>query len=303
MIEDHRPDIVRNEYASSLPIVEELRGKSIGYIADLRGPSVQQQQEQIVEIQSKYVRLFQDVIEHFQERFPQAGTIQSIHVGDGDRFDPTVLIESLKRRRQHVEQAMAFYSENPCTFHLLASQLGLNLYQLMTELASNDEWFIRCVECSPAAFSELVETGIAAKKIVLELSGIVTIARLGGWDKLDRKANYILSRATADVVAEWLHSLTEKETAPAGYSCLTDDGQLYFHEAPPELRQRERDAVQIIQEELRSLCTVQTSQAIAAIEPGTAENTSTCLDIIHWTLFLSRKKKARHCGQTICASR
>ena len=271
VIEDRQPDPGRNEYSSSKSVVQTLIGKRTGDTVDLRGPSLQAQQERLVEIQSKYVRLFQDAMGNFQHRFPGAGTIQSIHLGSEENFDPSPLIESLKTRRQHVEETTAFYHENLCSLHFLASQLGIREHQLITGLTAHDKWFVRCVECSSQKFSDAVEAGIDAKRIVLDLSAIVTISRLNAWDHLDRGMDYLVSRATSDRIGEWLHELTEGESQPAAYSCLTDDGKMILQEVTPEQLQNERDEVRNIVTKVRALCTVKSSIALAELDPKRRE--------------------------------
>ena len=209
--EDRQPDPALNEFSTS--VIASLIGKSVGDVVDLRGPSLQQQQERIIGIQSKYIRLLQDVMSNFQDRFPGAGKIQTIHLGSGEDFDPAPLIESLKTRREHVDSAMAFYHNNLCSLHYLASKLGVNERQLMIGLADHDEWFVRCVECSPKQYSQVSEAGFDTNKVVLDVSAIVTISQLDAWNQLDTQWEFLVSQATSDLIAQWLH-LTETGSQP-----------------------------------------------------------------------------------------
>ncbi len=271
IVENRHPDPARNEFAPSTSVAQALNGKRAGDVVDVRGPSVQMQQERVVEIQSKYIRLFQDAMSNFQNRFPGAGAIQSIHVGGEDDFDPTPIIESLKDRREHIDQVMAIYRDNLCSLHFLASQLGINERQLMIGLTAHNDRFVRCVECSPQEFGETVAAGFTKKKFVLDLSAIVTISRLDAWDHLDRGLEYLVSRVASDTLAEWLHELTDQEGKPAGYASLSDDGRMSFQDVTAEQLEQERDEVHRMVSNVHALCTVKDSITLAELDPARRE--------------------------------
>jgi hypothetical protein len=264
VLEDQKPDLVSNEYSTS--ILATLIGKRTGDTVDLRGPSLQPQQERVIGIQSKYIRLFQDAMSNFQHRFPDVGAIQSFHLGSEGNFDPSPLLESLKARRQHVEEAMTFYRNNPCTMHLLASGIGINIRQLMIGLANHDDWFIRCVECSPQQYSEAAIAGFDTNKVVLDLSAIVTISQLNAWDQLDRHWEYFVSRATSDRINEWLR-LTETGSQPTAYSYFSDDGKMILQDVTQEQLQKEHDGIQTIVTEVGNLTALKTSMELANLDP------------------------------------
>lgn len=268
--EDRQPDSTRNEYSCAMPVVQALLGRQKGDIVDVRGPSLQLQQERIVEIQSKYVRLFQDAISNFQHRFPGAGTIQSIHLEREGEFDPSPLIESLKARRQYAEEATAFYHNNLCSLYLLASRLGRTEREIMIGLADHDERFVRCVECAPQQYTEIAAAGIVRKKIVLDVSAIVTISQLDAWSKLDRDWEYIVSQGTSDLLADWLHQ-AKTGAQPAMYSYLSDDGRMVLQDVTQDQLSKKRDDIQAIVAEVGALSVVKSSIAVAKLDPKRRE--------------------------------
>jgi hypothetical protein len=270
VIEDRQPEPARNEYSCSTSVAQNLIGKRKGDIVDLCGPSLQPQQERIVEVQAKYIRLFQDVMSNFQRRFPDVGAIQSIHLVTEGHFDPSPLIEGLKARRQHVEEATAFYHNNPCSLHALAKGLGINERQLMIGLAAHEDWFVRCVECSPRQYSDAANAGFDTNKVVLDISAIITISQLDAWDQLDRQWEFLVSRATSVQITEWQH-LAEKGSQPTAYSYLGDDGKMVFRELSPEEMQNECDEIKKIVDGVNSLSRVKDSIALAKIDPKRRE--------------------------------
>jgi len=224
-----------------------------------------------VEILPKYVRLFQDAISNFQRRFPGAGAIQPIHLGSEGDFDPSPLIDGiLKPRREYAEKATAFYQSNPCSLHLLASHLGINERQVIIALAGRDECVVHCANCSPQRYSEMAEAGFETNTIVLDISAIVTISRLGAWKHLDKQWTFLVSRATSDLMAEWLH-IAETETQPAAYSYLSDDGRLILQEISQDQLKNDHDELRAIVTEVGRLSAVKSSIALAELDPKRRE--------------------------------
>ena len=268
--EDRQPDLARNEYSTSAPTVKNLVGKRRGDIVDLCASSLQPQQERIVDIQSKYVRLFQDVLESFQYRFPGASTIQPIHLGYGENLDPSPLIESLKTHRQNAEEAIDFYRNKPCSLHVLASRLGINQRELMAALVADDDHLIPCVDCSPEEYYEAATAGFDTKKVVLDITAIITISRLNAWHQLGTEWDFLVSRTTSDLIGEWLH---ERETGSqtAGYGYLTADGKMAYHPVTSEQLQLEHDEIKTMGAHVGSLCAVKSSMAIASLDPKRRE--------------------------------
>ena len=271
VIEDRQPDLARNEHSCSTSGMQTLIGKRIDDTVDLNGPSLQPQYERIVAIQSKYVHLYQDVMAHCHHRFPGVSAIQPLYLGSEEGLDPSPLIDFLQNRRQHVEEATTFYRTDLCSLHFVASQLGTDELQLMTDLAAHDESFVRCVECMPQEYSEAVAAGFSTNKIVLDLSAIVTIARLDAWGHLDGGLEFLVSRATSDRIAQWLDEVTETGAQPAAYACATDDGRMVIQEVTAEQLRSRREEVKGIVDAVATLCTVKSSIALADLDPRRRE--------------------------------
>jgi tetratricopeptide (TPR) repeat protein len=271
VIEDRQPDPARNEFSPSTAVARALIGRRTGDTVDLRGSSLQPQEERVVEIQSKYVRLFQDALSNFQNRFPDAHAIQSMHLGSGGAFDPAPLIKAVRERGEYVEKATTVYHANLCSLHFLASRLGTNERQVMTALTATDKWFVRCVHCSPQQFSEAAKAGLGTKKVVLDTSAIITIAELDAWEHLDGQFEFLVSRNTVDLIVEWLHDLERSGGEPTTFAFATEDGRMSFQEVTAEQLRNEQDGVRDIVTRVGSLATVKSSLALAALDPKRRE--------------------------------
>lgn len=267
ILEAESPNPVSGEVSPLNEPGTQLIGKNPGDTVYLLGPSIQKQLEEIIEIQSKYVRKFQETFESFQARFPEAGLVQTMHVENTEGFDPTPLIESLKARRDGIDRLTKLYHEDICSLHLLAKRLGLNERQLIRALCESDKWFVRCVECSPTSFGKAVDRNLAGTSVVLELSAIVTIAQLNVWDMLDESNRYFVSRSTLGIISSWVGELSRHGGSRKGYAGLSDEGNMYFHETTDDELQRDLSEVRCIESQVRSLCTVKDSLSLAAFDP------------------------------------
>ena len=228
-IESDAPDAARNECNESHPLVEALLGRSVNELFDLPGQVVQPQQERIVEIQTKYVRLFQDVIGQFPHRFPGVQFMQTMSLGTDENFDPTPLVDNLKNRRDHLTQLLQAYREEQVwSIHWLASRLGVNELQLMKGLMADDSQEIRCVNCEPEQFEQLATQLREKHCFVLDISAIITISSLDAWDSLDESSEYFMLCATLELLSSWIEDLSHGDGEERGSAYVTDEGRTRF---------------------------------------------------------------------------
>jgi hypothetical protein len=269
-IEDDKPDAARNEFSSSSAIAQAVVGRRVGDEIDVPGQVVQPQKERILEIQSKYVRLFQDCIANFQHRFPGATSFQTLHLGAPDAFDASPLIETLKERRDRVNEITDHYQKHPCSIYLLASRLGITELQALKVLMWNDTWFIRCVNSTPHEFWERVEAGLPSK-ITLDMSAIITISHLNAWDCFETAKELYISRSTLEKIKEWLSDLSRDKATKTGHTSVDDADNFRIDDVTPEHLERQRAELEQIEEQLKKHCTLKDSIAISQLNPQRRE--------------------------------
>ncbi|PHQ33673.1 PIN domain-containing protein [Rhodopirellula bahusiensis] len=267
VIEDTSPDPARDEFTATSPVAQPLVGKHRGDSVDLTRLTAQPHQERIVDVKSKYAYRFEDSIKNFQIRFPGEASIQSINMGTPDDLDPAPLVESLKERKEYVDKAIAFYHEEPCSLHLLATRIGLSEYKTMDGLTANDAWMLRCNECSPSEFDERAVEGFEGQKIVTDLSALVTITRLGILDCLADQYEFIVSRKSKETIIDWLSELPDPEQGADTYASLTAEGEFTIREVPFELAKRDREEIESIVSFVESHCEVRDSPGMVNLAP------------------------------------
>ena len=262
------PEAGRNEFHESNPLVLALLGRRVNDLIDIPGRVIQPQQERIVEIQTKYVRLFQDVSSQFPNRFPGVTFMQTMSLGTDGNFDPTPLVNTLKSRRDHVTQLLQSYREEQvCSIHWLASRLGINELKLMKGLMADDSQEIRCVNCEPKQFDELATKLGDTRCFVLDISAIVTISSLNAWDSLDESSEYFASRTTIELLSSWIEELSRAHGGEGGTAYVTDGDQLVIQEVSPEDLRKQIQELETIFENVSKHCKIESSPRAADLLP------------------------------------
>jgi hypothetical protein len=204
----------------------------------------------------------------FESVFPICTSfIQQIHVGSGDEFDPTPIIESLKERHACVDKCIELYNTHPCSVHLFAKKIGTTELDAIKAFAQDPNGLVKCCQTTPNDFAQAIEHGETGDVIVLGITAVVTLTLVEGWSYLDPTKQHIVSQSTKDVVEQWLSDLEGLYAGEGGHASVTEDGQLIFQETTQEQRDARRAEVETIKEMIETHCECRSSESVAGIEP------------------------------------
>lgn len=250
----------RGWFSPDEPIAKELLGKCIGDNVQLPTVFVPSTAVLVVEIQSKFLRVFQDCLERFQQRFPGSSVIQPVQVFRGQEFDPSLLIASLKSRQEHVRHCLSVYRNELCSLFLLSKQLGVNEWQTLRSLCSGESKFVRCVNLTPGSFERTVVQHDALECAVLDMSAICTLSHFRLWGLLSGITKLYVGRSTVELIRHWVDEC--RESKAAGCLLLSENDQPYILE-----RSDEQSAVELA--ELESMLS-NVEQRCQILSSGTA---------------------------------
>ncbi len=222
-IDDENVSPSRGWFSSSDSISEVILGKRVGSAVQLPGAFVKGRSAVVREIQSKYVRAFQDSIAKFQTRFPGSSVIQEVIVERNGVFDPSVIVESLRQRQGHVEHCMKVYREELCSLYLLSKQLGVNEFQSLKAVSQREPRFVRCCQVSPREFQAKSSSNVRGSAITIDISAICTMSLFNLWDLLDENIELYVSRSTMDTIENWITLC--RESKASGVMLLDSLGQ------------------------------------------------------------------------------
>jgi len=267
IIENDRPLASRDEFPSTNELSQRLIDRKAGDTIELPGNLIQEDKATIQEIQSKYVRAFQDCLQNFRRWFPNTSALQQIHVGTEDNFDPSAIVDSLKGRREHVEQCLQLYRDLPCSLYLFANRVGLNELDAIQALASHERGVVKCCQTTPDQFADAASAGFANQAIVLDLSAIVTITHCDAWPHLATDNEYLVSQLTSERIDAWLHEAQRKQTKDGGVAMLDDSDGLVVRESTEDERARRLERLQLMRDMIDQHCQRKPSPMVAAIDP------------------------------------
>ncbi|MCC7337725.1 MAG: hypothetical protein IT422_21765 [Pirellulaceae bacterium] len=241
-----------------------LMGAKVGAEIELTPGGVQPRKIKIVEIQSKYIYRYQDVLHNMQIRFPGTSAIQMIQMEHEGEFDISPIVKSLEERRKYVDQVLEEFKRLPAATAFLAKWLGLSFYEAHESLTMLPDIGIRCC----LGRSEGLETALtqlrAAPKLVLDQSAIVTIHNLGLWEKLSGY-ELIVARSIVDDFNAWVRNLEENGLESGGTTYLDEDGQLRLIEFMPEQVADRKQNAKRLQEAIQSRCQILESRTLPSL--------------------------------------
>lgn len=267
VIEDDEPIASRSEFASNTELAVAMMGKAIGQSFQLPGVLIGDSTATIAETQPKFVRMFQDCVEHFQTRFPHAGMIQSISIPMDERLDSSPIVEVLRDRREFVEECLEAYSSTPISTFLLADRIGVSEYQVINDLAQSEKFGIRCGELNTEKFEEQLRRGTPEESIVLTLSAITTLSALDAWKWLDGQKKYVVGRLTSEAIDDLLIEAERRLRSTDGTMGLDVHGKVAYFERPREVRERSLEQLRAIRHFLDEISVRADSMGAAAIAP------------------------------------
>lgn len=271
ILEDDSPIVSRNEFSSNSELGKVLLGKEVGEVIELPGNLVQVEKATIQELQTKYLRAFQESFSSFRRLFPESSRLQEIKVGEGDNFDPSPIVENLKNDRDIVKECFSFYEEHPISLYLFAARVGLSEFEAVKTLAHHPKALIRCCHGTPQELDEGVNKYVSSDKVVLTISAIITLTLIDGWKFLDPQKQHLISHLTNLLIDEWIQNAEEGMRQEQGWLSLDENDQLILEETAAEAHQSRISELEYIREMVDHHCEIHSSISVAQIEPEKRE--------------------------------
>ena len=165
----------RFELSSSDDLAQRLIGRRTGETVTLRrGPD--ELSYEIVGIQSKFVRKFQETIEEFPTRFPSDASLSSIKIEDNDF---TNLFNIVEQRHVLIRNAENAYLEGNLPLSTFASLIGRSTFEVWMDCAMNGAASVRFGSGNDEEFRVSRQLLHEAESVVLDMSALLTAYELG----------------------------------------------------------------------------------------------------------------------------
>ena len=205
--------INRFELSSGDDLAQRLLGRRTGETVTLRHRPDELSYE-IVAIQSKFVRKFQETIEEFPTRFPSDASLSSIKIEDNDF---TSLFDIVDSRDALIRNAEKAYLEGNLPLSTFASLIGKPTFEVWLDCAKNGAAPIRFGSGSDEDFTMSRQLLREAESVVLDMSALLTAYELGLAGHLRNRFTQVsVPQHVIDELQQFYFSLAGN-VSPAGY--------------------------------------------------------------------------------------
>ena len=210
--EGEEPDN-RFELSSGDDLAQRLLGRQTGETVTLRGGPDELSYE-IVGIQSKFVRKFQETIEVFPTRYPSDASLSSIKIKDNDF---TNLFNIVEQRDVLIRNAEKAYMEGNLPLSTFASLIGRSTFEVWLDCTKNGAARIRFGNGSDEEFRMSRQLLHEAESVVLDMSALLTAYELGLAGHLRNRFTQVsVPQHVIDELQQFYFSLAGN-VSPAGY--------------------------------------------------------------------------------------
>ncbi|BBO33639.1 tetratricopeptide repeat protein [Lacipirellula parvula] len=184
----------RRELDLSHPTAQDLLGKSLGDEFLLRTSGTQRHHGRILRIISKYQYVYKDIMDNWQERFPDDPQVQrfsSVNADGDPDFSP--IFQILDHRAAVTAQLHKVYKDNPLSVTSFAAMSGVDAFDATSHLAAQGDIDIRCCQGNELEYDQaLLRTGLSSQLVLCE-SAIATLWQTQIWKSLNHTPTLIVN--------------------------------------------------------------------------------------------------------------
>ena len=217
-------------------LAQRLLGQGVGDVVVLRqglgGISCE-----ITELQSKYVRAYQETLEDFSTRFPDNMSLSRVKLDE--HF--TQFFQSIESRHQHVSNVEGLYKSKRLPFASFCSLIGSSTLEVWPEYTAQSTTRLHFGNGSHQETSEAVGLLRDAAVIALDMVAILTVHRLGLAEHLrTRFSRVTIPQHVFDEIQNDVYQM-RIDRAPTSHVGKDEEGR-YTRTEMPEDAWKERQA-------------------------------------------------------------
>jgi tetratricopeptide (TPR) repeat protein len=160
----------------------------------------------IIEVQSKYVRAFQETLQKFPTLFPTDTTLQGVS-GPYETFREQ-LFKQLDQEQERMAKLESVYRSRSITLEALARLAHRSLLELWGGLTSGQYFPLLASTGDPVEMKQECEALDSTHKLLLDLTSVLTLAQLGALDPLAQGFELLTTQPVLDAVNEAYSSLS-----------------------------------------------------------------------------------------------
>ena len=251
VVDAYEPNIRLSEYSPANEVARKLMGHSKGDKIIIKDTEFEKLEVEIIEVQSIYVRIFQDIADNFSSRFPSNKSFNKVKIS---RDDPSAFFMAVARMGLHLEQVLNFYNSRLLTIEQLGFLAGRSPFETLLLLQSNPPYKIFASDGSTQECQSEFENLTKAGSITLSYTGITLAAVLGLLEYFPKVFDKLY--VSQDLVEEFEKELEQEKflgeggRGRVGYS----GGKFSFVDIPKDMIENKIDFLTKILEFLDNKC-------------------------------------------------
>ncbi len=242
LLEDEETPRTANELKPAHPLATRLMGARVGDSIVLR-QDLEDLSYDVVAIQSKFTRAFQEIHEEFSTRFPDHKGLSRVTGGDEGLAK---VLTTIEQRDQFASEAERMYREGRLPFASFCSLLGRSALEGWRACTESRSIPIRCSAGTDEEASTASESLLEADGIILDPLALLTAHRLGLAAVIqDRFSHVAVPQLVIEEIQEAYYN-TVLGPAPSGYLGKDADGRYALTEMTNEEWEQQRDFVRSV---------------------------------------------------------
>ena len=210
-------------------LAQRLEGRRVGDIVEFRS-GLENLSYEVMAIQSKYVRAFQETTEEFSTRFPENLSLSRVKLDD----DFSQVFQSIELRSQFVSNVEGLYQAGRLPFASFCSLLGRSVLEVWPEYILQPS---ARIHFGSSAVREVMEAGELlddATDVVLDMVALLTVHRLGIAEHLqERFSRVTVPQMVYDELQNTVNTMRVSRP-PVGHMGKDEDGQYTHFELPED---------------------------------------------------------------------
>ena len=176
---------------------------------------------EIVDIQSKYVRAFQDAFGKFSTRFPENMGLSLVEIENNDF---THIFQSVDQRDSFIRKAEQLYEKGGLPFATFATLLGRSPIEVWRAVTEEGSIRICCGTAADKVMQASAKKLVASNIIVLDLTALLTVHELELAPFLRRRFQCVaVSQLVVDEIRNSI--LAARQNGTVAYIVKSGDGQ------------------------------------------------------------------------------
>lgn len=230
ILEDGEEPNGPRELSPNNDLAQRLLGQSVGDVVVLRQAFGNVRYE-IAEIQSKYVRAFQETFEEFSIRFPDNMSLSRVKMDSN--FTP--VFQSIELRHQHISNIEELYKSYQLPFASFCSLIGSSTFTVWPEYTAQPAKRLLFGTGSDPETKEASELMRDADTIVLDMVALLTIHRLKLAEYLRKRFSRItIPQLVYDEIQNDVYQ-TKIDRSPSSHLGKDETGRYTWTEIPEDV--------------------------------------------------------------------